>query len=116
MQGPSRFGSFSVFENHMYFKSLYELSYDRYHENAMDIYRVVTEIAYTNASTGENMWNCMPMPLKSAIEGDFPVVLSAARIEGYSGVGRFNDQIHFEENLFLADQEFLEMFTFPLLK
>jgi hypothetical protein len=56
------------------------------------------------------------MPLKSAIEGDFPEVLSAARIEGYSGVGRFNDQIHFEENLFLADQEFLEMFTFPLLK
>ena len=94
----------------------YELSYDRYHENAMNIYRVVTEIAYTNAPTGENVWNCTPMPLKSAIEGDFPEVLSAARIEGYSGVCRFNDQIHFEENMFLADQEFLEIFTFPLLK
>lgn len=94
----------------------YELSYDRYHEKAEQIYRVVTKIDYADGSGTENIWNCTPMPLKSAIQNDFPEVLSATRVYLRSGVARYEDQIHFERKLFLVDPEFFEIFSFPLLK
>jgi putative ABC transport system permease protein len=93
----------------------YELSYDRFHQNADRIFRVVTRIEYANGAGTENIWNCTPMPLKSAMENDLPEVLSATRVDSVSGVVRHGDQIHFEQNLFLADPEFFRIFSFPLL-
>ena len=94
----------------------YELSYDRFHEKAEQIYRVITKIDYAEGSVKENTWNCTPMPLKSAIKNDFPEVLSATRLWLSSSVVRYKDQIHFEKKLFLADPEFFEIFSFPLIK
>jgi putative ABC transport system permease protein len=94
----------------------YELNYDKYHNNADAIYRVITEIPYSNSSDGVNLWNSTPFPLKAAIENDFPEVLSATRVYGNPGTVKFNNQIYQEQNLFLVDPEFLEIFTFPLSK
>jgi putative ABC transport system permease protein len=94
----------------------YELTYDKYHNNADAIYRVIIEIPYSNSSDGVNIWNCTPFPLKAAIENDFPEVLSATRVYGNPGTVKFKDQIYQEQNLFLVDPEFLEIFSFPLSK
>ena len=94
----------------------YELSYDRYHVKADQIYRVAVQIDYANGSETDNIWNCTPMPLKDAIETDFPEVLSATRVDQRSGVVRYNDQIHFEQQLYVADPAFFNIFSFPLFK
>ena len=94
----------------------HELSYDKYHKNANEIYRIVTEISYSNTSEEKNIWNCTPFPLKAAIEDDFPEVLSATRVLDNPGAVKFKNQIHHEEKLFLVDPEFLEIFSFPLVK
>jgi putative ABC transport system permease protein len=93
-----------------------ELNYDRFHEQADQIYRVVTQIEYANGSSSDNIWNCTPMPLKSALQNDFPEVLYATRVDCSPGVVRYKNQTYFESELFLIDPEFFKIFSFPLLK
>jgi len=92
----------------------HELGYDRYHENAENIYRVINE--------KEMEWNALsPGALKSALLDDLPEVICAARVCPWGGYIDFNGLINYEskryiENRFLiVDPEFLEIFTFPLI-
>jgi len=93
----------------------HELSYDKYHKNANEIYRVYTEISYSNSLETSNT-NCTPLPLAPAIENDFPEITNATRLLGKAGVIKYNNQIHYEDLMFLADTEYLKIFSFPLLK
>ena len=92
----------------------HELSYDRFHKNAENIYRV------TNKK--EMDWNALsPGALKSALLADFPEVVRAVRVCPWGGYIDFNGSINYEgnryiENKFLiVDPEFLDIFTFPLI-
>jgi len=92
----------------------HELSYDRYHENAENIYRVVNE--------KKTEWNSLsPGALKSALLDDLPELMNAARVCPWGGYVDFEGLINYEgkcylENKFLiVDPEFLEIFTFPLI-
>lgn len=93
----------------------YELSYDTYHKNVNDIYRVAVEDK-TFKWSESNFWNSTPVPLKNAIVKDFPEVLSATRINRRQLIIKCGNQVFSEDRFYMADQEFLDIFSFPLIK
>ncbi len=91
----------------------YEISYDKYHENADDIYRVNSEIPITRRGT--NMNATSPGKLAPALVNDFPEVLRASRIKRIESTISCDDIIFTEKKFFYTDPEFLKIFTFPLI-
>jgi putative ABC transport system permease protein len=90
----------------------YELSYDRYHEYAQDVYRVVRE------HQGDLTWyNSSEHPLAASLKQDFPEVLKATRVKKNDEVGvvENNSKRFYEDEIYFVDQDFLEIFSFPLL-
>lgn len=89
-----------------------ELSYDKFHQNAENIYRVyVTEDpsdrdAFTYVQT--------PALMAEAMEKSFPEVESAVRLMTRTDNLRYGDK-NFSENYHLVDPDFFEVFSFPLL-
>ncbi len=89
-----------------------ELSYDRFHVNSDDLYRLIQVRTSPDGTIGaEPSTSGLLGPL---VEGDFPEVLRSARIVGSQQVVRVEDK-SFSELLQFVDPAFLEMFTFPLL-
>lgn len=84
-----------------------ELSYDRFHENAEDLY-VAT---FSNGST------VTPTALGPFLKSQYPEIQHASR---YSGMGRnllrYGDTQIYQEGGALVDPDFLNMFTVPLLR
>jgi len=92
---------------------LHELSYDRYHENAKNIYRVVSNIKETdNAFT----WAVAQIPLAEELRDNYPEVKNAVR---FFGTGRTlyknGDRQFYEEEFYLADSTVFEMFSYSFL-
>lgn len=92
----------------------YELSYDRYHENAREIFRVVQQ-QQGNTYQGTDWHNVTPPPLKLSLARDYPEILRAARVCRWPVMVRNQSRLVSEDRFFLADPEFLAMFTFPML-
>ena len=91
----------------------YELSYDKYHETAEDIYRIHSEIPIKRRGTYLNATS--PGRLAPALLNDFPEVLKAARIRRYERMVSYHKKLFIEKRFFYADPAFLEIFTFPLI-
>ena len=96
------------------FWALAELSFDRFHKNSPDIFRVIqekkTDRTYITPST--------PSPLAPALEADYPDIEMAVRLSTAGLNFRFGesrDQI-FEERGLFADQGLFNMFTYPLIR
>jgi ABC-type antimicrobial peptide transport system permease subunit len=89
-----------------------ELSYDRFHENAGDIYRVIQDIKFTDHDT---TWTITQGPLGPSLKADFPEIINATRITWRRSRLTYNDK-SFDEVLGMADGSIFEMFTFPLVK
>jgi putative ABC transport system permease protein len=90
----------------------YEFSYDKYHEDARNIYRVVRE------HQGETAWyNSSEHPLAASLKHDFPEILIATRVKKNDEVGvvEYGSKRFYEEGIYFVDQDFLEIFTFSLL-
>ena len=89
-----------------------ELSYDKFHQNTENIYRVyVTEDppdrdAFTYVQT--------PALMAEAMEKSFPEVESAVRVLTRTDNLRFGDK-NYSENYHLVDSDFFEIFSFPLI-
>jgi len=92
---------------------LSELSFDRFHENADNIYRVAYE---EQVSTGsQHYWN-MPPPLAPALQETFPGIEKASRIRIWgSRLVRHGDTRYVERGFAFVDPDFLRMFSFRLL-
>ena len=89
-----------------------ELSYDRFHENADDIYRVIQDINFTDHST---TWSITQGPLGPSLKEDFPEIINATRITG-RGLRLTYNVKSYDEVVVMADGSLFEMFTFPLVK
>ncbi len=89
-----------------------ELSYDRFHVNAGDIYRVIQVRTSPDGTVGAEPGTCAL--LGPVLESDFPEVLRSVRIVGSQQVVQVEDK-SFSETLQFVDPAFLEMFTFPVL-
>jgi putative ABC transport system permease protein len=96
----------------------FELSYDRFHESAENIYRV--------AWFSDNPQPRTPHPMAQAMVQDFPEVESAVSLSPLWGFGLTREtfsiknierNIKFDErNALAVDSTFFQVFTFPLIK
>lgn len=91
-----------------------ELSSDRFHENAEYLYRVEQDQNYS----GENFHvNVTPYPMGPALTEEIPEILQSCRITNPGEqLFRYGEKAFFENGITAVDTNFLNMFTFPLLK
>ncbi|MBL7849361.1 MAG: ABC transporter permease [Cyclobacteriaceae bacterium] len=96
----------------------FELSYDRFHESADNIYRVTWY--------DDNPQPRTPHPMAQAMVADFPEVESAVSLSPLWGFGltrqtfsvrNLERDIRYDErNVLAVDSTFFDVFTFPLVK
>jgi len=96
-----------------------ELSYDKFHKNADQIYKITLERKYPNHST---LYAIIPHSYAEVIMSDFPEVEATVRMSGQinNAVVVYRDapngEKRFEENfLMAADSNFFKVFTIDLL-
>ena len=86
-----------------------ELSYDRMHKNANEIYRITGRAGDFNAAV-----NCAGMPPE--LKRRIPAVRNYVRLSHpSSNVFEIGTKKFEEKNVFYADSTFLELFSFPLV-
>ena len=92
-----------------------ELSFDRYHENAEYIYRVYEKQYYSGGETF--LVFATPEPLAKALKQDIPEIANATRLNLFweKLLVRYGDKVFNETRGYAADQEALEMFTYPFI-
>ena len=94
----------------------YELSYDRYHANAQNIYRVIQEQP-GNYYLGTNVVAVTPPALAPTLVREFPEILAATRIVTSSDVLISIGEKYFMEKIFYwVDPQTFEIFSFPLVR
>ncbi len=89
-----------------------ELGYDRFHENAGELYRIVQE-----SPQGSRIFHITVTPsgLGPLLKEQYPEIVHFARHTPTRwDIGR--GDIHFRESAALVDDSFLKMFSFPLLE
>ncbi len=99
----------------------FELSYDGFHENADNIYRVRNDRIY--ADKHDKSAGCPPA-LGPTLKQEFPEVLESARLYGTRYMNNIATYIagpdrvitHNQEKIYYAEASFLRMFSFPMLK
>jgi putative ABC transport system permease protein len=94
-----------------------ELSYDRFHDGAENIYRIAWEDANPQTRT--------PHPMAQAMVRDFPEVESAVSLTPPGAVGLMRRTFSFrnpekdirfdEKNILAVDTTFFDVFTFPMV-
>ncbi|WP_374951216.1 ABC transporter permease [Mucilaginibacter sp.] len=89
-----------------------ELSYDRYHKQANNIYRVVDD-KQTNALMQRGAGS--PGPLAPMLLADFPQVKQAVRIIGAEALVKYNDKLFEERHLYFADAQIFKVFDLPMI-
>ncbi len=91
-----------------------ELTYDRFHKNYENIYRVKV---VGMLSEGEIDQAITAAPMAQAIINDYPEVLHVARVRGLGAwLIRFGDKKFNEDGMLFADSTFFDVFDFRLLK
>jgi len=91
-----------------------EISFDRYHEKADQIYRVGLK-AYVNNNAFNGVVTCAPMA--QTLVREYPEVTAATRIRNFGfPVFRYEDKVFSEEQVFWVDQAFFDVFTVSFIK
>jgi len=91
-----------------------ELSYDRFHEKKNNLFRINILLESTDGLSVGNRSPYVPTPMGPAMLEYFDEVIHMSRLVEGRGVVR-NGDVMFRERIQLADAQFLEMFTFPLI-
>ena len=87
-----------------------ELSYERFHKNADETYRITAKAGDFDAAV-----NCAGMPAELKVK--IPAVKNYVRLSHPStNVFEVGTQKFEEKNVFYADSTFLQVFSFPLIK
>ncbi|MFC1565248.1 ABC transporter permease [candidate division KSB1 bacterium] len=90
-----------------------EYSYDEFHENSEIIYRIWQKEHIDNRET--LMSSETPYPLAGVLKELFPEIDNAVRYMNRSTVIK-TDYNSFQEIIYFVDQDFLDIFTFPLIE
>ena len=87
-----------------------ELSYDRFHENGKDIYRIMS---YGTRYMIEGI-DGTPAPLAPAVKEEVPGIVNYARFSDIPKlVFKYGDKVFYETRGLIADPSIFEIFTFP---
>ncbi len=94
----------------------FELSYDKYHQNADRIYRVTREFFNTDGSSNLHLGFVAP-PLAPLLKNDFPQIEHAVRIKELERpVFKYQEKTFSENRYFAADPDFFKVFDFPFIQ
>jgi putative ABC transport system permease protein len=92
----------------------YEMSFDRFNENAADIYRVTND-RYQQGKLIQH-GTITYSAVGPAMKADFPEVIDNTRVEPMGNqILTLNDKKFEANNTLAVDNEFLKMFSYPLL-
>lgn len=89
-----------------------ELSYDRFHENSDNIYRLTTNFHKADGSISQKMTSVV-IPHGPAMKEFFKEVNRCVRVNPQEFTVKYENYIE-EETVTLVDKDFFEMFSFPL--
>ena len=93
----------------------HEMSFDRYHENADQIFRMASDI-----EIGEmhGQYAVSSLPIGSALQRDYPEVLRAVRFYPHSRklLVHYKDKKFLEDGIIYAEDSIFDVFTFPLIR
>jgi putative ABC transport system permease protein len=91
-----------------------EVSFDRYHEKADQIFRVGID-GYINNTSFQGVVTCAPMA--ETLVREYPEVTAATRLRNFGyPVFRHEDKVFSEERVFWVDQAFFDVFTVSFIK
>ena len=90
-----------------------ELSYDRFHKNGKDIYRIMS---YGTKYMTEG-FDGTPAPLAPAVKEEVPGIVNYARFSDIPKlVFKYGDKVFYETRGLIADPSIFEIFTFPFVQ
>jgi putative ABC transport system permease protein len=91
-----------------------EISFDRYHEKADQIYRAGIN-GYINNTSFQGVVTCAPMA--ETLVREYPEITAATRLRNFGfPVFRHEDKVFSEERVFWVDQAFFDVFTVSFIK
>ena len=91
-----------------------ELSYDKYNKNADKIYRFAVDALSGNTAIYQTY---TPAALPRALYDEFPEIEKITRIATFDAQNfRYSDKVFLENNVFVIDSTFFEIFTLPIVK
>jgi putative ABC transport system permease protein len=86
------------------------LSFDRFHRNYDNIYRVITTMKDGAVHGGT------PAPLAEALKSEIPEIARTVRVTGTGDFVTYRGKSTYERQILLVDPSFLDVFTFPLVR
>jgi putative ABC transport system permease protein len=90
-----------------------ELSYDRYHADAENIYRIVSDIKEPDNAF---VWAVAQVPLAEELRDNYPEVKNAVRFFGIPRALYKNGETQFyEDGFYLADSTVFDMFSYQFI-
>ncbi len=92
----------------------FELSFDRFHNNYQNIYRVIAKTP--ESYMGKNQVAVTPSALALAMKNEIPEIIEAARVGDERVIIHLNEEIISERGFYYADPEFLQIFSFDLIR
>ena len=91
-----------------------ELNFDRYHEKADRIYRIVSYIQERDKNTD---WTATQLPLASTLKKDFPEVEESARLLNKERtLFKNGDKSFYETRIYFADSTVFNIFTYRFIE
>lgn len=92
----------------------YELGYDKYNKHHDRIFRIAVDGLAGNTAIYQTY---TPAPLPAALLKEFPEIENVTRISRWNEVKtRYQDNVFSEDQIFLVDSSFLEIFSFNMVK
>ncbi|MFC2084223.1 ABC transporter permease [Bacteroidota bacterium] len=90
-----------------------ELSFDRFNENADNLYRVEEDQYYSGETYHVNV---TPFPVAPVFIDEIPEISNAARITWHGILLKFEDKSFYETDVVAVDPSYLEMFTIDFIR
>jgi len=91
-----------------------ELSFDRFHENIDQLYRVVDYEEYSNGE--EVYFSQNAAPLGPILKEKYPEILEFTRYRRGGGIVSYGDKKFNQNGFGFTDQSFFNLFSFPLIR
>ena len=93
----------------------YEFSFDKYHENARNIYRIISKRSASFSYMGKDLFAVTPAALKDALVNNIPEVENSTKCRCITHTLDYKSSLFTENGFLYADLDFLKIFTFPFI-